>query len=245
MTVHLVNPSHLSFGVGVITPRWLFVLAAATPASYGQPQITDETLEPFDLDSVQPATSWASGFTPATRFAATRSERRAEPRRDGRLRRHPRDAVSRRGARARRRARRRSRRRRRRLADRPRHAAERRAAADVRGRTRRRRSIRPGALGSAARRAGTCGARCRRFAAVRSIARSARSGARTGRSPASAASTASSPRSSSCAAAGSASWRLPTTTSIRSRSRTWRWRSVRETSRGSNSCGRCAPSDSS
>ena len=25
MTVHLVNPSHLSFGVGVITPRWLFV----------------------------------------------------------------------------------------------------------------------------------------------------------------------------------------------------------------------------
>ena len=27
MTVHLVNPSHLSFGVGVITPRWLFVLA--------------------------------------------------------------------------------------------------------------------------------------------------------------------------------------------------------------------------
>ena len=54
MTVHLVNPSHLSFGVGVITPRWLFVLAAATPSSYGRPQITDETLEPLDLDSVQP-----------------------------------------------------------------------------------------------------------------------------------------------------------------------------------------------
>jgi radical SAM superfamily enzyme YgiQ (UPF0313 family) len=53
MSVHLVNPSHLSFGVGVITPRWLFVLAAATPASYGRPQITDETLEPFDLESVQ------------------------------------------------------------------------------------------------------------------------------------------------------------------------------------------------
>ena len=54
MTVHLVNPSHLSFGVGVITPRWLFVLAAATPASYGSPQITDETLEPFDVGTVQP-----------------------------------------------------------------------------------------------------------------------------------------------------------------------------------------------
>src|SRR5438067_790014 len=53
MTVHLVNPSHLSFGVGVITPRWLFVLAAATPAAHGRPQITDETLEPFNLDDVQ------------------------------------------------------------------------------------------------------------------------------------------------------------------------------------------------
>ena len=52
MTVHLVNPSHLSFGVGVITPRWLFVLAAATPASHGRPVITDETLEPFDMEGV-------------------------------------------------------------------------------------------------------------------------------------------------------------------------------------------------
>jgi len=54
MTVHLVNPSHLSFGVGVITPRWLFVLAGATPTAYGRPQISDETLEPFDVDAVQP-----------------------------------------------------------------------------------------------------------------------------------------------------------------------------------------------
>ncbi len=54
MTVHLVNPSHLAFGIGVITPRWLFVLAAATPASYGEPRITDETLEPFDLSTVRP-----------------------------------------------------------------------------------------------------------------------------------------------------------------------------------------------
>jgi hypothetical protein len=54
MTVHLVNPSHLSFGVGVITPRWLFVLAAATPDTYGRPHITDETLESFDVAGVQP-----------------------------------------------------------------------------------------------------------------------------------------------------------------------------------------------
>ena len=54
MTVHLVNPSHLSFGVGVITPRWLFVLAGATPAAFGTPKITDETLEPLDLNTLQP-----------------------------------------------------------------------------------------------------------------------------------------------------------------------------------------------
>jgi len=48
MQIHLINPSHVSFGVAVITPRWLFVLAAATPAAFGDPLITDETLEQFD-----------------------------------------------------------------------------------------------------------------------------------------------------------------------------------------------------
>jgi hypothetical protein len=54
MAVHLVNPSHISFGVGVITPRWLFVLAGATPASYGAPIITDETLESLEADTIKP-----------------------------------------------------------------------------------------------------------------------------------------------------------------------------------------------
>ena len=54
MRVHLINPSDVSFGVGVITPRWLFVLAAATPAKYGDPVITDETLEQFDPSSINP-----------------------------------------------------------------------------------------------------------------------------------------------------------------------------------------------
>jgi radical SAM superfamily enzyme YgiQ (UPF0313 family) len=54
MQVHLVNPSHVSFGVGVITPRWLFVLAAATPARFGAPNIVDETLEVLDPSVVQP-----------------------------------------------------------------------------------------------------------------------------------------------------------------------------------------------
>src|SRR5579862_7136750 len=45
MRIHLINPSDTSFGIGVITPRWLYVLAAATPAQYGDPVVTDETLE--------------------------------------------------------------------------------------------------------------------------------------------------------------------------------------------------------
>ena len=48
MNVYLVNPSHVSFGIGVITPRWLYVLAAATPESFGTPLLIDETLESFD-----------------------------------------------------------------------------------------------------------------------------------------------------------------------------------------------------
>jgi radical SAM superfamily enzyme YgiQ (UPF0313 family) len=53
VTVHLVNPSHVSFGIGVITPRWLYVLAAATPESYGVPAIVDETLETIDLSTIK------------------------------------------------------------------------------------------------------------------------------------------------------------------------------------------------
>jgi len=52
--VHLINPSDLSFGTAVITPRWLYVLAAATPERYGTPSIVDETLEPFDPNTVGP-----------------------------------------------------------------------------------------------------------------------------------------------------------------------------------------------
>ena len=53
MRVHLVNPSDVSFGIGVITPRWLYVLAAATPAEYGDPFITDETLEQIQPELIQ------------------------------------------------------------------------------------------------------------------------------------------------------------------------------------------------
>src|SRR6185369_16370009 len=52
MTVYLINPSHVAFGIGVITPRWLYVLASATPAAYGDPILVDETLERFDPANV-------------------------------------------------------------------------------------------------------------------------------------------------------------------------------------------------
>ncbi|HTV01311.1 MAG TPA: radical SAM protein [Luteitalea sp.] len=54
MSVYLVNPSHVSFGIGVITPRWLYVLAGATPASFGTPILVDETLDPLDLQLLRP-----------------------------------------------------------------------------------------------------------------------------------------------------------------------------------------------
>ena len=53
MRVHLINPSSVSFGTAVITPRWQYVLAAATPRSYGDPVLVDETLEPVDPDTIQ------------------------------------------------------------------------------------------------------------------------------------------------------------------------------------------------
>ena len=53
MAVHLINPSDNSFGTAVITPRWLFVLAAATPPSMGDPILVDESLEQLDPGTIQ------------------------------------------------------------------------------------------------------------------------------------------------------------------------------------------------
>ena len=52
MSVHLVNPSDNSFGTAVITPRWLFVLAAATPREAGEPILVDESLEQIAPETI-------------------------------------------------------------------------------------------------------------------------------------------------------------------------------------------------
>ena len=54
MKVHLINPSDLSFGIGVVTPRWLYVIAAATPRRFGDPILIDEALETTDFSTVRP-----------------------------------------------------------------------------------------------------------------------------------------------------------------------------------------------
>ena len=54
MQVHLVNPSNFSFGTSVIPPRWLYVLAGATPQEFGTPILSDETINPFDTSQVKP-----------------------------------------------------------------------------------------------------------------------------------------------------------------------------------------------
>ncbi len=53
MEVHLINPSHVSFGTAVITPRWQYVLAAATPKSFGDPILVDETLFQMNPGRIQ------------------------------------------------------------------------------------------------------------------------------------------------------------------------------------------------
>ena len=186
MVVRLINPSHVSFGIGVITPRWLYVLAAATPRRFGDPILVDETLEPLDFATIKRGRRRRHRHSYRQRLARLRSRPgRARSRRHRHLWRHSRHAVSGRGARARRRARGRQGGRRRRvgrviddcLAGTP--------AADLR-----RRADRGGT--SSCRRAGiccrptaTCGRRCRPSAGVRSTARSARCGGPTGRNRAS------------------------------------------------------------
>jgi radical SAM superfamily enzyme YgiQ (UPF0313 family) len=54
MSVHLINPSDNAFGTAVITPRWLFVLAAATPSAFGDPILVDESIEQLDSATIHP-----------------------------------------------------------------------------------------------------------------------------------------------------------------------------------------------
>jgi radical SAM superfamily enzyme YgiQ (UPF0313 family) len=53
--VILVNPALATLGYSVITPRWLFVIAQATPADLvGDPVLVDEAIQEFDPGVVDP-----------------------------------------------------------------------------------------------------------------------------------------------------------------------------------------------
>src|SRR5712692_6581825 len=53
--VILVNPANSTVGYSVITPRWLFVMAGATPTSLvGDPVIVDVPVTPFNAEDVNP-----------------------------------------------------------------------------------------------------------------------------------------------------------------------------------------------
>ncbi len=53
--VILVNPANASVGYSVITPRWLYVMAGATPTEFaGDPVIIDEPIKAFDASKVGP-----------------------------------------------------------------------------------------------------------------------------------------------------------------------------------------------
>jgi radical SAM superfamily enzyme YgiQ (UPF0313 family) len=53
--VFLVNPANTTVGYSVITPRWLYVIAGATPTEMvGDPIIIDEPITPFNADEVGP-----------------------------------------------------------------------------------------------------------------------------------------------------------------------------------------------
>lgn len=62
MNVHLVNPSAVSFGTAVITPRWQYVLAGATPKTFGDPDLVDETLFQINPSRIHPGDAVGIGI---------------------------------------------------------------------------------------------------------------------------------------------------------------------------------------
>jgi radical SAM superfamily enzyme YgiQ (UPF0313 family) len=79
--IFLVNPSLCTAGYSFFTPRWLYVLAAATPTDLaGDPIIIDETLERFRADLVEPGDIVGIGISSGNCTAGYRVLREAKAR---------------------------------------------------------------------------------------------------------------------------------------------------------------------
>jgi radical SAM superfamily enzyme YgiQ (UPF0313 family) len=79
--VFLVNPALSTIGYSFITPRWLFVLAQATPVSLvGDPVLVDETINRFEPKAVGPRDIVGIGISTRNCVAGYRVLREAKER---------------------------------------------------------------------------------------------------------------------------------------------------------------------
>jgi radical SAM superfamily enzyme YgiQ (UPF0313 family) len=79
--VILLNPSMCTLGYSVITPRWLFVIAQATPTDIaGDPVIVDEAIAPFNPAIVNPGDIVGIGISTGNCLAGYRALREAKSR---------------------------------------------------------------------------------------------------------------------------------------------------------------------
>lgn len=79
--VFLVNPATATIGYSFLTPRWLFVIAAATPAELvGDPVLIDESLERFNPEAIRPGDIVGIGISSGNCVAGYRVLRQAKQR---------------------------------------------------------------------------------------------------------------------------------------------------------------------
>ena len=79
--VVLVNPAMTMMGYSIITPRWLFVMAEATPRDLvGDPVLVDEALQQFHPDLVQPGDIVGIGISTGNCLAGYRILKAAKSR---------------------------------------------------------------------------------------------------------------------------------------------------------------------
>ncbi|MBZ5551248.1 MAG: B12-binding domain-containing radical SAM protein [Acidobacteriia bacterium] len=79
--VILVNPSMSTVGYSIITPRWLYVIAQATPGELvGEPILVDESIEQFDPAHVRPGDIVGIGITTGNCIPGYRVMREAKSR---------------------------------------------------------------------------------------------------------------------------------------------------------------------
>jgi len=79
--VILVNPAWSTIGYSVITPRWLFVIAQATPSDLvGDPFLVDEAIEKFDPSRVRPGDIVGIGISTGNCLAGYRILKEAKSR---------------------------------------------------------------------------------------------------------------------------------------------------------------------